>query len=202
MRDLTIILIRHGLTAYNAAGRYMGRGIDEPLSPEGIEQIIKRRDALRMITEGATAFSGSMKRAYGTAELIFGDDITVIDELTEIDFGDFEGKSAAELSGDIRYKKWIESDGTLKFPNGESIEKFRERSLKGLHNMIEHSEDSRKLAVVCHGGNIMAIMSGLCKGAYYDYLIPNLDGYILNMKAGDEGLSDITYDRIGGGNMP
>ena len=198
----TIILIRHGKTAFNALGKYMGRGIDEELSEDGKREIMEKRDTLREISEGAVIFTGPLKRAKDTAGLIFYDkDVRIIEELTEIDFGDFEGKSAAELSGDVRYQQWIDSDGTLQFPNGESIEEFRARTMASLHNIIELSGDNDKIAIVCHGGCIMAIMSGLCGGKYHDYLIPNLDGYILRVTVNNERLSDITYDRIGGRNM-
>ena len=53
----TIILIRHGKTAYNALGKYMGRGVDEELSDDGIKEIIAKRDGLRAISEGAVIFT-------------------------------------------------------------------------------------------------------------------------------------------------
>ena len=198
----TIILIRHGKTAFNALGKCMGRGIDEELSEDGKREIIEKRDELREISEGAEIFTGPLKRAKDTAGLIFYDkDVRIMEELTEIDFGDFEGKSAVELSSDVRYQQWIDSDGKLQFPNGESIEEFRARTMNSLHNIIKLSGDDDKIAIVCHGGCIMAIMSGLCGGKYHDYLIPNLDGYILRVTVNNERLSDITYDRIGGRNM-
>lgn len=198
----TIILIRHGKTAYNALGKYMGRGIDEELSDDGKAEILKKRDGLRAVSEGAVIFTGPLIRAKDTAKLIFFDkEVRIVEELTEIDFGDFEGKSAAELSDDPRYQQWIDSDGTLQFPNGESIEEFCARTMSSLHKIIQMSAANDKIAIVCHGGCIMAIMSGLCGGKYHDYLIPNLDGYILRVTVNNERLSDITYDRIGGRNM-
>ena len=65
----TIILIRHGKTAYNALGKYMGRGVDEELSDDGIKEIIAKRDGLRAISEGAVIFTGPLKRAKDTAGL-------------------------------------------------------------------------------------------------------------------------------------
>ena len=196
----TIILIRHGRTEYNTLGKYMGRGVDIGLSPEGIREIEEKRDRVRDVSEGAVIFTGPLLRAKDTAKLVFFDrDINVCDSLTEIDFGDFEGKSAAELGDDPRYQQWIDSDGTLQFPNGESIEEFRARTMDSLHNIIQTAGNEPKIAIVCHGGCIMAIMSGLCGGKYHDYLIPNLDGYILQMTVEDERISDITYDRIGSG---
>ena len=197
MDKKTVILIRHGKTEYNKLGKYMGRGVDIGLSPEGIEEIKDKRDDIRRVSEGAMIFTGPLLRAKGTAELVFYDSkINVCDTLTEIDFGDFEGKSADELGDDPRYQQWIDSDGTLAFPNGESIEEFRERTMASLHNIIRSAGDAEKIAIVCHGGCIMAVMSGLFGGKYHDYLIPNLDGYVIHMTVEDERISDITYDRI------
>ncbi len=196
----TLILIRHGVTEYNAGGRYMGRGIDAPLSDEGIRRVKENADRLRKLSEGAMVCTGPLKRAKDSAALIFpNESIYVEEDLTEIDFGDFEGKSAEELSGDIRYRQWIDSYGTLRFPNGESMEEFTDRTMRSLHNIIDRSRDNDKTAVVCHGGCIMAIMSRLCGGNYYDYLVPNLDGYVIRMTVNDERIYDVTYDRIGSG---
>ncbi len=198
----TIYLIRHGRTGFNALGKYMGCGIDEDLSPEGISQIEEKREGIRRVTSGSVVFTGPLLRARNTAGLIYYDiDVTVEDTLTEIDFGDFEGRSAAQLSGDPRYQQWIDSDGTLTFPNGESIDDFRARTMSSLHNILDKAGDAEKIAIVCHGGCIMAIMSGLCGGKYHDYLIPNLDGYALYVTVEDERISDITYDRITDGSI-
>lgn len=196
----TIILIRHGRTAFNALGKYMGCGIDEEISDEGRSAILAVRDHVRAVCEGAVVYTGPLKRAKSTAGLLFDDmQINVCDSLIEIDFGDFEGKTAAELSDDPRYQRWIDSDGTVTFPGGESIDHFRTRTMNSLHNIIEDAGSADKIAIVCHGGNIMAIMSTLAGGSYYDYLTPNVDGYVIHLTVEDEGYSDISYDRIGGG---
>ncbi len=199
-QNKTIILIRHGKTPSNALGKYMGCGIDEDISDDGREEIIAKRDHVRAICEGAVLYCGRQKRARSTAKLVFYDkEANVCESLYEIDFGEFEGKTAAELSSDPRYQRWIDSDGTVTFPGGESIDHFRTRTMSSLHNIIEEAGEAEKIAIVCHGGNIMAIMSTLAGGNYYDYLIPNVDGYVIHLAVEDERYSDISYDRIGSG---
>lgn len=178
----------------------MGCGIDEDISDEGRDLILARKDHVRSVCEGAVIYTGPLKRAKSTAQLLFDDrTINVCESLIEIDFGDFEGKTAEELSSDPRYQQWIDSDGTVTFPNGESIEHFSKRTMNSLHNIIEDAGSADKIAIVCHGGNIMAIMSTLAGGSYYDYLIPNVDGYVIHLAVEDEGYFDISYDRIGDG---
>jgi len=54
-----------------------------------------------------------------------------VPEWTEMDFGAFEGHNYQELSGDPAYQRWIDSGGTLPFPEGESREEFIRRSVAG-----------------------------------------------------------------------
>ena len=62
-----------------------------------------------------------MRRCVQTAEILFPDTPReIVYGLQECDFGDFEGKNYAELSGDPAYQAWIDSGGTLAFPGGES----------------------------------------------------------------------------------
>ena len=51
MRSYYIYIIRHGLTSGNTQARYIGH-TDEPLSPEGIEQIktMKKSMSTRCLT--------------------------------------------------------------------------------------------------------------------------------------------------------
>lgn len=49
----------------------------------------------------------------------------IIEELSECDFGEFENKNYKELSGNQDYQRWIDSNGTLPFPGGESREAFK-----------------------------------------------------------------------------
>ena len=196
----TIYLIRHGRTGFNALGKYMGCGIDEDLSPEGISQIEEKREGIRRVTSGSVVFTGPLLRARNTAGLIYYDtDVTVEDTLTEIDFGDFEGKNYDELKDSEAYQKWIDSEGTSCFPNGEKREDFIERSYEGFLQAIRNSGDFNKVAIVCHGGNIMSVMSRLTGKEYYDFMAGNLEGYLLRFKFENERITDLSYNRINSG---
>ena len=107
-------------------------------------------------------------------------EIIEIPEWTEIDFGDFEGKNYQELNGNADYQRWIDSGGSIAFPNGESREAFIERSMQGLENMIEYAREKIcQIYAVLHGGNIMAIMYTLLGGQYFDYQVKPAEGYRL-----------------------
>ena len=118
-----LILIRHGKTAGNLLGRYIGSRTDEPLCDEGREEL-----AGKQLPEVERLYVSPMKRCVETAEILWpGLDrkkMQKVMDLRECDFGDFENKNYKELSGNGDYQAWIDSNGTLPFPNGESMDAF------------------------------------------------------------------------------
>ena len=196
-RQVDIILIRHGKTIYNVTKKFMGSGIDAGLSEDGAEEVKEKRPGIRAAAGDAVVYTGPLLRAKQTAELIFYDKtVNVEASLTEINFGDFEGKSAKDLEGDERFQRWIDSDGTLVFPNGEGIHDFRQRTMASLHKIIKTASADDRIAIVCHGGNIMSIMSSIAGGGYYDYLIPNLDGYVIKATVEGDNITDVSYRKL------
>ena len=185
--EIRLILIRHGATLSNKEGRYLGKS-DESLSPEGIGILEKA------VTDGYypaadLLFSGPMKRCLETAQILYpGQAPILIPEWTEMDFGTFEGHNYKELSGDPDYQRWIDSGGTLPFPEGESREEFIRRSIAGYENMLRHmksiwersavsGQSDRSVSAVVHGGTIMALLSHFMGGEYFDYQVKCGQGY-------------------------
>ncbi len=131
--ELEIYWLRHGKTKSNEEHRYLGK-TDEGLTEAEIErlQAMKVPEAWRAFP----LFSSPMKRCRQTAELLFQKEPLPIPEWGEMDFGLFEGKNYQDLKGDSYYQRWIDSGGTLPFPQGESREAFLQRSRKGLERML------------------------------------------------------------------
>ena len=191
MRDraenqITLVLIRHGATKANMEHRYLGK-TDEVLSKEGEMQLFEYKK-MGFFPNIDFLFSSPMKRCVQTAEILFPELKPVeIEEWKEMDFGVFEGKNYLELQGDKRYQEWIDSNGTLPFPEGESREEFISRCDKGFRRMIEKlkpikEERHKTVGIVVHGGTIMALLSKYGKGDYFDYQVPNGKGFICTMK--------------------
>ena len=176
-----IILVRHGKTAGNLEGRYIGSRTDEPLCEEGIHALEEK------VREGTyppvdLVYASPMIRCRQTAKILwpkFTDfsQIQYVQNLQECDFGAFENKNYQELSGNAEYQAWIDSNGTLPFPGGESNEAFRKRCCQafqriteGLQKQEEKTGQTLRAAVVVHGGTIMAILErfGTPKKNYFD----------------------------------
>ncbi|MBD1423083.1 histidine phosphatase family protein [Sphingobacterium chuzhouense] len=89
---VTICLLRHGETSFNADGnRYCGR-TDVELTAKGISQAKKMYELLEEYCFDAV-YSSSLQRARKTAEIASGNakKVLVDDRLIEVDFGEWEG---------------------------------------------------------------------------------------------------------------
>lgn len=199
----TIQLLRHGKTNGNKEKRYVGK-TDERLSMEGIEKIRASRKNNQVPD---LLFTSPMMRCLETCELLFpGKEKKVIPSFEEMDFGDFEMKNYSELKENKMYQKWIDSNGTQSFPNGESRKTFIERSWNGFTCMLDEvarwgQQNQRENICVCavvHGGTIMAVMSTILDGEYYDFQCENGNGFVIDMEKTETGWKylDGTVDTV------
>lgn len=181
---IKIYLIRHGQTPGNKLSRYIGT-TDEPLSEEG-RAFLEKLD----YPMPDTLYVSPLFRCVETAEILFPEkEMHIIEELSECDFGEFENKNYKELSGNENYQKWIDSNGTLPFPGGESREHFKRRSLKGFQKAVAQCirEEVNTAALVIHGGTIMNIMEeyGDRQRTFYEWHVKNGGGYQVTVDPSD-----------------
>ena len=172
---MSVILIRHGMTAGNREGRYIGCRTDEPLSPTGAEAL-----KTRVYPAASRLYVSPLRRCLETARLIYPDLTPVeIADFRECDFGAFEGKNYAELQSDPRYQAWIDSGGALPFPDGESRADFARRCVRAFSALPDLWRQDT--ALIAHGGTLMAIMAAyaLPRREYFDYQVKNGNGFIL-----------------------
>ncbi|MGI5893274.1 MAG: histidine phosphatase family protein [Candidatus Merdivicinus sp.] len=174
-----VVWIRHGKTAGNLRGAYIGR-TDEPLCAEGIEQL-KQNFAKKMYPpcDGKLLVS-PLKRCVETAKILFGGvEAETVPDFQETDFGDFEGKSYAELNGNPAYQRWIDSGGTIPFPGGEAPEDFRNRCVRAFAEQMKKIPDGQTVVIVCHGGTIMAILDAFSfpHRGFYEWQVRNGEGF-------------------------
>lgn len=177
---LKIWLIRHGMTEGNRHQRYIGV-TDEPLCEEG-------RKLLKKFTypKPQAVFVSPLKRCLETAAILFDDPkVRIIDQLAECNFGEFENQNYKELSGDPRYQAWIDSNGILAFPGGESKEECAVRNLEGFQRAVTACirEEITEAALVVHGGTIMNIMEQYAhpKKEFYEWHVGNGCGYLVEL---------------------
>ena len=199
--EIELFLIRHGKTKANEEHRYLGK-TEEKLSESGKIWIRKEREQ-KKYPSCQFVFSSPMIRCKETAELIYPhQEIDVIEEWSEINFGKFEYKTYKELEKDPDYIRWIASNGTLPFPEGESREAFIERTKKGWKHLLEILVKQKKTAekiqaaAIVHGGTIMTICSFLEGGEYFDYQVKNGEGYRCVLQYSKENIRLLKMERL------
>jgi alpha-ribazole phosphatase len=191
---MQLILLRHGYTAGNLEKRYIG-STDEPLCDEGRRRLEKAgvyKDAVKV-------YSSPMKRALQTAHILFPNaQVQQVKDLSEMDFGVFEGRTASEMEEDEEYRTWVDSGCTSPCPGGEDMKGFSKRICEVFKNIVAQAAGSSEnsIIIVAHGGSIMSIMDAFAvpKRSYYSWHTENGGGYRtqLSLDGGEPVLSDCT----------
>ena len=173
-----ILLLRHGRTPGNELHRYNGR-TDESLSAAG-----------RLALEARAPFPGApppivyvtpLRRTKETAAILFpGARQIAVPGLREMDFGDFEGRSYADMEHDAAYRAWVDGGCLGPIPGGEGRAKFMPRCVAAFRAVLAADRTDR-LVFVIHGGSIMALCSALAtpKRDYFDWQPPTAGGFLL-----------------------
>ncbi|MCL2664798.1 MAG: histidine phosphatase family protein [Defluviitaleaceae bacterium] len=158
---MLISFIRHGMTVANENKLYCGR-TDPPLSKNGIRLLAAQKNETAY-PEADIFVSSGLARADETLRVIYGrgPDI-VMDDLREMDFGDFEMKSYDMLKDNPDYIRWILDAQNVACPNGESRNEFDARAAAGLKKLTELGYGSA--VAVCHGGIVVSILESLFPG--------------------------------------
>ena len=161
-----LLLVRHGITAWNAEGRFQGHR-DPPLSDEGRAEARLLGDRLRHDPDErpARVISSPLRRALETAQLMAPDlEITTDRGLIEIGQGQWEGRTHAELAREdaARYTAWRTHEHAAP-PGAEPLEEARARSLAATRAAIEGADATGTwpLCLVTHGGTIRLIATEL-----------------------------------------
>lgn len=137
-----LILVRHGRTAYNAAGRLQGR-VDEPLDDVGMEQAIAVAARVGPVDE---LVSSPLLRATQTASA-FGVPFTIDERWIELSYGIYEGVPHADVPSEA-WQRWRD-DPSFVPEGGESLATLDERVRGACDDLAERARD-RSLAVVSH----------------------------------------------------
>ena len=128
---MRLLLVRHGRTAWNEAGRYQGQS-DPPLAPEGEAEAAALAGTLRGERVGCVLAS-PLRRAAATAAILartLSLPPPVTDpRLTELGYGAWEGLTQAEVKArwPALLRCWKRTPETVRFPDGEDLATVRAR---------------------------------------------------------------------------
>lgn len=152
---VTICLLRHGETAFNADGnRYCGR-TDVELTAKGLSQARRMSNLLNGF-EFDAIYSSPLKRAKMTAEIASGvpDRVVTDARLIEIDFGNWEGKCSEEFMEEdpLAWQDWLRDPYASRA--GRVGEEGKEvlRRLHSFYQEIALKHAGKTVLVVGHNG--------------------------------------------------
>jgi alpha-ribazole phosphatase len=157
---MRLLLVSHGVTAWNVQGRYQGH-TDVPLSPTGRRQaaLLRRRLAGEPL-DGA--YASDLSRARDTAAAIAGDRGLPVEpdaRLRELHFGGWEGRTYDEVrqSDPQALAAWEEDPVNVAPPGGEALAQMAERLRTFLADLAGAPNPDEKVLVVAHRGALQVL---------------------------------------------
>lgn len=157
---MRLILVRHGETAWNEAGRYQGWE-DPPLSPKG--WVTARGIAARLRMRGVTRcvlWASDLQRAVLTARVAVGRMPRIDARLRELDFGAFAGRTYQDNVDRFgsRFISWVEHRGRPAPPGGEDLDDFFARTRAWLDDVRRSTPNGETVLAVTHGGVVRTLV--------------------------------------------
>jgi broad specificity phosphatase PhoE len=173
-----IWLVRHGDTEWSASGQHTGR-TDIPLTAPGRHQAeaLGRRLAGRPF---ALVLTSPLSRARETCQLAgYGDVAQVTNDLLEWNYGIYEGRTTADVSGaEPGWSIW-----TTTIPEGETVEQVGERARRVIGRAAAASGE---VALFAHA-HILRILAACWIGQ------PPINGRLFAL--GTASISILGYER-------
>jgi len=191
-----VLLIRHGET--DSLGQFLaGRTSGIHLNEDGRRHVNKLRESLRGYEELAAVVSSPMERTTETAEILAyarGLDIEIDSRFNEFDFGEWTGKTFAELSRHALWGEYNRYRSIHRAPGGESLIEVQGRAWKGVQAMSNGFPDAT-VVIVSHADVIRSVLM-LALGMPLDNLL-RLDIPPASVSEISVGMGEPIVHRIG-----
>lgn len=157
---MELYITRHGETMWNLEKRFQGWGNSE-LTERGRKMA---KDLSKVLDENNIdmVFTSPLKRAMETTKIAVGSrniPVVVLEDLKEMNLGEWEGISLDELKRDEPervYRYWNEPDLYIS-EKGESFNEFIKR-IRRAYEAIINTKGFEKALVVTHGMTVKALM--------------------------------------------
>jgi broad specificity phosphatase PhoE len=180
-----LVVIRHGQTEWSRSGQHTSV-TDLPLLPEGEDQARALRASLagRSFKE---VWVSPRLRARRTAELAGLTPTGIDDDLVEMDYGGYEGRTTADISAELGRKWSVWRDRGPDDSPGESVADVGVRVDRVLDKVRPRLADG-DVALVAHG-HVLRILTARWLG-----LAPE-DGALFALSAGSFGILGHEHER-------
>ncbi|MFE7606341.1 histidine phosphatase family protein [Brachybacterium paraconglomeratum] len=188
----TVLLVRHGRTTANATGLLAGRTPGVALDAHGQDQAARTGDRIAAVPV-ARVVSSPLDRCLETARAIVDRQTgappsSVDDELTECDYGQWQGRRLDELAKEDLWRTVQSHPSAVVFPGGESLAGMQARAVAAIRRHdaaieTEHGPGAVWVAV-SHGDIIKSVLA--------DALGMHLDMF-QRLEAGPASVSIVSY---------
>ena len=155
----TLLLIRHGQTDWNAAGRWQGH-TDIPLNEIGLAQAQALANRLRHWPIQAI-YSSDLQRAALTAQIIgkaTGSPVILDEQWRERYMGTLEGFTRDQIQAELPELWAAMSQGPADAEVGETHAALRERVAAAYQHLL-HQHTNSTIAIVSHGGTLHSLVT-------------------------------------------
>lgn len=153
-----VVLIRHGRSTANADGILAGRAAGISLDEQGRAQAASLKGVLAAAAIDAV-YTSPMQRCRETAQLAGFPDATVVEDLTECDYGRWTGLHLDELRKEAVWEEIQADPGHVTFPEGESMRAMFERVTRVVLELADRHRDDETIIVFSHGDPIKAVLA-------------------------------------------
>jgi len=161
---LTLYLLRHGQTSFSRANAFCGAALNPSLTDEG-HQMAESFAKAYASQKWEAIFTSTLKRTLETAAPICS--ATAItpqprDDLKEIGYGKWEGKTVAEVSKEYHddYLRWTADPAWYPPTEGEPAISIAHRSLRVVEE-IERVYENGNVLIVSHKATIRILLCSL-----------------------------------------
>lgn len=135
-----IVLLRHGLSTANTAGILAGRAPGVSLTDQGVSAL---ESTLRMLPHRGFSrlLHSPLQRCEQTARLAASHAefaaIEADEDIIELDYGEWTGRSLRDLASEPEWKTVVEHASQAQFPGGESIAEAADRAVGRVRSVVE-----------------------------------------------------------------
>lgn len=179
MATTRVIVVRHGQSFSNVEHRLCGLPPGPGLTPVGERQADRAARILLATGEEPTVLLTSpLRRTRETARALSartGLEAAVVDDLRELQFGEWEGVTRGEMSADPRWDRWSRDPETFPPPGGERLSEAGARVAGALEAAVR-AHPGACIVAYSHHDPMLAFYVQATGGSWYDYpalAIPN-----------------------------
>jgi len=170
-----LYLVRHGTTTMNVENRYRGRR-DIPLDAQGYQDAVDA--ACQLSGTGLSAvYTGPLRRTIATAQIIADEarvpDLRILHGLTNVDYGAWEGMTAAEaeMYDPTLFRLYKTAPAKAACPMGERLSDAQDRAIEALQ-LIGGRHAGETVVGVTHAVMIRLVVARLSGATGEGWRIP------------------------------